>query len=371
MRGSIIKRGKSYSIIVELGRDGNGKRKQKWFSGYKTKKEAEKELNEILVKLEKGDYFESEKMALKDYLEYWLSTYAKVNLAPSTYKRYTEFSNTIKKHLGTIELNKLKPANIQNFYSNLIEEGKLSNSTILKIHRMLHLSLKHAVQWQMTSNNPSDAVQAPRADKVEMKIWSVEEANEFLQKIKGTTLYMPVLLALQTGMRQGEICALMWDNIDLKAKSISVVNSLQKIDGNLTLKKPKTKNSIRNIALMDTTSRELFIHKKKQNELKLYMGGEYINDNFVCSWEDGRPLDPMYIAKKFNKVVRDLGFKQIRFHDLRHTHATMLLQNGIHPKIVSERLGHSQIGITLDTYSHVLPNMQKEAVQRLDEMFAK
>lgn len=370
MRGHIRKRGSTYSIVVDIGRDENGKRKQKWYSGYKTKKEAEKALADIIAKIEKGEYFEPANMTVAEYLNYWLDTYPKNNVAPSTYRRYTEFAAHIKTHIGGIMMPKLKPAHIQSFYSSLLEKN-LSKSTVLKIHRMLHLALKHAVNWQIIISNPTDAVTPPRPDKVEMRVWDVETAKKFLDDIAETPIYIPVLLALQTGMRAGEICGLKWENIDLPRGFLMVKYALQRINGVLTLKEPKTAKSMRTIALMDYTVQALKEHKRKQNKTKLLMGSAYNDQDFVCAWDDGRPYDPHYLGQKFTKLIKLLGYPKIRFHDLRHTHATMLLQQGINPKIVSERLGHSQISVTLDTYSHVLPNIQKEAVSKIEELFAK
>lgn len=372
MRGHIRKRGAGYQIVVDVGRDPlTGKRKQKSVGGFKTKKEAEKALAEMIAKVEKGEYFEAEKISLKEFLDHWLETYAKVNVAPKTFTRYKEFCNTINNYIGHNMLNQIKPAHIQKFYSVLIDEGRLSNSTILKIHRMMHLALKHAVMWQMILNNPTEAVTAPRAEKTEMSVWDSDTANKFLNDIKATSIYIPTLLALTTGMRQGEICALKWENIHFSNGTISVINSLQRINGKLVIKPPKTDKSIRNISLMDFTIKELKEHRKKQLEYKLLLGENYHDENFVCAWGDGRPMDPHYVSSKFAKLVKKLNYPKIRFHDLRHTHATMLLQQGVNPKIVQERLGHSQVTVTLDIYSHVLPNMQKEAVQKLESLFQK
>lgn len=372
MRGSIRKHGTGWQFTVNLGKDPlTGKRKQKSKGGFRTKKECEKAVNELVMQLEKGEFFEVEKMSLQEYLSYWLATYAKANVAPSTYIRYSFSAADIIGYLGNIEVSKLKPAHIQKLYADLSNYKKQSNSTLLKTHRMLHIALKHGVGWQILSTNPCDNVQPPRAEKTDMSIWTVAEANKFLETIKDEIIFMPVTIALQTGMREGEICALKWDNINLSSATLSVKYTLQKINKILILKNPKTKKSIRTLALMKTTIEELKHHKKNQLQNILALGENYNDDNYVCCWEDGRPIDPMYISKRFNKLVRDYKLPIIRFHDLRHTHATLLLQQGVNPKIVSERLGHSTISITLDTYSHVLPNMQKEAVLKLDELFAK
>lgn len=378
MRGHIRKRGVGYQITIEMERDPiTKKRKQKSVSGFKTKKEAEIALADLITQVEKGEYFETENMCLKEYLDHWLETYVKVSVSLSTQIRYKEFCVTISKHIGKVSLKQLKPNVIQNFYSNLIDEGRLAKSTILKMHRMLHLALKHAVGWQMINNNPAVNVTAPKPEHVEMKVWDADTVKLFLEKIKNDAIYIPVLIAVTTGMRQGEICALKWDNINFKTESISVKHTLQKYKKEFILNQPKTKKSIRTIDMMALTIKELKEHRKNQLEMIMLFRHEYNDENYVCAWNDGRPYDPHYVSKKFADTVDDIymnenkkiKFPKIRFHDLRHTHATLMLQQGINPKIVSERLGHSQIGITLDTYSHVLPNMQKEAVEKLNAVF--
>lgn len=384
MRGHIRKHGAGYQYTVDLDPDPvTGYRRQKSKGGFKTLRLAEKEMNQLIAQIERGDYFEVCEMSINDYLEYWLKTYAKLKTAASTYKRYKEFTNTAIKYIGKIKMSQLKPMHLQKFYSDLINEGKLSNSTILKIHRMLHLAFKNAVGWEMLKSNPADAVQAPRAEIIEMHVWDADTVNEFLETIKDKKLYIPVLLALQTGMREGEICALRWKDVDFKNGSIHVTKNMQCLNGEIILKDPKTKKSKRNIALMKSTIDILKNHKSKQvlsiNE----------DDNFVCCHEDGRPFRTVYVSREFAKLLKrlnieyqeqkkkagykvkdtDVKFPVIRFHDLRHTHATLMLQAGINPKIVSERLGHANISITLDTYSHVLPDMQREAVEKLDDLF--
>jgi integrase len=351
-----------------MGKDPlTNKRLRKSKSGFRTKKECEAALAEIITKLDKGEYFEASDMNLKEYLIYWLDIY-KSKIAPSTLQRYQEYSNYAIKHIGNIKLEKLKPINLQKLYVKL--EETLTSGTVLKVHRMLHLALKHAVNWQMINSNPADAVTAPKANKTEMKVWSPEISAKFMNGIRGTTAFLPVMLALTTGMRRGEISALKWSNVNFKDGFISITHNMQRVDGNhYELKPPKTDKSARTIAMMDITIKELKEHRKKQLEIKLLMGYEYKDENFVCAWEDGRPYTPHYISDIFRKYVLKLDFPKIRFHDLRHTHATMLLSKGVHPKVVSERLGHSTINITLDTYSHVLPNMQKEAVKKLNVLF--
>ncbi|KMT21566.1 phage integrase family [Clostridium cylindrosporum DSM 605] len=238
---------------------------------------------------------------------------------------------------------------------------------------MLSMALKHAVGWQMLNYNPASAVKPPRPEHIEMNIWDSDTINEVLKELKesNSNLYIPILIGVTTGMRQGEIAALRWRNIDFTNGFISVTHNFQKIDNsnNYALTSPKTNKSNRSIAMMDLTIKELKAHKKKQNELIMLNRDFYNNQDFVCAFEDGSPFKPVYIGELFRKFIRRSNYPKIRFHDLRHSHATLLLKQGVNPKIVSERLGHANISITLDTYSHVLPNMQKEAISKLNEMF--
>ncbi|MDD7793656.1 site-specific integrase [Clostridium sp. 'White wine YQ'] len=368
MKGSIFKKNNAWNYRVDIGIDPQtGQRKRKSKGGFRTKAEAQAALAEILNKVNSGTFIEETKMTVDKYLDYWIEAYCIGNLAPSTLKRYNELCNTIKKHLGKANLATLQPIEIQSFYNRLLDEGDLSAATILKVHRVFHTAYKHAYAWRLTSTIPTTAATPPRPVKSEFSVWDSEEATLFLDKIKEHNIYIAILLALQTGMRLGEILALKWDNVNILGKTLTVRNSLSLIKKEIIIKKPKTASSVRTIALMDTTVNELKKVRKKQLELKLSKGLEY---EYVCLWDDdARHMLPDYVSKTFQKLIKKYNFKRIRFHDLRHTHATLLLQQGVHPKIVSERLGHSNISMTLDIYSHVLPNMQLEAVKKLENIF--
>lgn len=367
MRGSIRKRGSAWEYTINLEPDPiTGKRKRKSKGGFRTKKDCEAAMNKILVKVENGDYFKASDMNIREFLDHWISIY-KSNIAASTYQRYKEFNKNITSEIGGLKLSKLKPIHIQNMYKNL--EDNLSSGTVLKIHRMFHLALKHAVNWQMINNNPTNYVTAPKRNKFEVKVWDADTANSFLENIYGTNLYIPVMLALTTGMREGEIAALKWNNINFKEHFISVTHNFQRVGNNYELKPPKTAKSKRNISMLDLTFKSLKTYRKSQIKNMLKSKTTYSDEGFVCAWDDGRPYRPHYIADMFRSSVKNLGYPVIRFHDLRHTHATILLSKGVNPKIVSERLGHSTVSITLDIYSHVLPNIQKEAVEKLNSIF--
>lgn len=388
MQGRITKEITGWKYVVDIGRDPKtGKRQRKSRSGFRTKKECDIALNELLMALQQNTFIEQNKMSLADYLTYWLENYVALNVAQTTLIRYKLSCKDIKYYIGKIELCQLKPLHIQKLYAELVKKGQ-SNSTILKTHRTLHLALKHAIGWQMINSNPTDLVKAPRPIKNEMKVWSIETAKEFLTDIREETIYIPVMMALQTGMREGEICALRWSDINFVNSQLSVKNTIQRINREFILKNPKTKKSRRNISLAASTIKELKIWQLKQLENKLLFGKDYIKNDFVCTWQNGSVIDPHFVCKKFPDVIdkynniyieknikenildTELKYSIIRFHDMRHTHATILLQQGVNPKIVSERLGHSTIAITLDTYSHVLPNMQKEVAEQLNTVFS-
>lgn len=374
LRGHIRRRGATYSIIVDIGSDEDGKRKQKWYSGYKTKKDAEKALNNILVRLENGQFFTTEKMFLHQYLSMWLEDYAQLSLA---YKTFTSYKDNIEKyinpHIGNISLQKLKPLHIQSFYKKCLADLSLSGTSTLYLHRILHVALKQAVKWQLLNTNPTDSVEPPKKGKEEMIVLDSSQVKNLLKRLEGTTLYMPVLLAVTTGARRAELCAARWSKIDFESKTLYIDSQLQKNKNNdLELMPTKTKSSKRTIELLSYTIPILKEHLEKQIHNKETLGEDYIDGDFVLCKIDGNPYDPDYITRNFarymTKLSKELSIPKIRFHDLRHTHATLLLKQGVHIKVVSERLGHASVSITLDTYSHVLPNMQKEAAKKLNDL---
>lgn len=363
MKGTVRKKGSTWNYLVYIGTDEKGKRKYKRKRGFKTKKECEAALAELITQLEKGILVVNDKMNVKEYIEYWLETYPKNNCQPATYKRYQEFSSDIINYLGMNKLSKLNPLLIQKFYEDLLNERKLSNNTVIKIHRMFHMSLKHAQKWQLINTNPCELVTPPKATKEEMKYWQPDEISFYLEKIKGHRLYNPTLLAAHTGLRVGELCALKWDDVDLINDTIKVNKSMQRINGTLQLKEPKTKNSSRIVTLLSNTTKFLKDLKREHMERKLEYG---IEMEYILCWEDGRPMDPHYISQNFPKMLKEYNLPQIRFHDLRHTHATLLLKLGTNAKVISERLGHSTVSFTLDTYSHVSTDMQKNEVSKAE-----
>jgi len=214
----------------------------------------------------------------------------------------------------------------------------------------------------------AEAVTPPKTRKVEMQTWDNEQVKVFLNVSKDSPYYPIYLTAINTGMRRGEVLGLRWQDIDFDNNIVYVRQSLQEVKNvGLTFKEPKSGKS-RSITITPSLVKELKKIYKQQLENKLSFGQEYHDLDLVFSQINGKPIQPTEMARNYRKMVDKSGLPYIRFHDLRHTHATLLLQKGVHPKVVSERLGHSTIGITMDTYTHVLPNMQKEAAHLLEQL---
>ncbi|MFT9497209.1 tyrosine-type recombinase/integrase [Anaerosolibacter sp.] len=362
MRGSIVKRGNKYAIVVYMGLDEHGKKKQKWFSGYDKKQQAEKDLPRKLLEVEQGYYFGTGEMYLKDVVEEWKS-YAKKNLALQTFSRYDAILRlSIIPKLGHMKVSKIKTLHLQKYVNDLEDEGK-SYGTINNHYFCLKSILEQAVRWQLIPNNPILGIIKPKKDHKPFKVWDVDTVKKFLSLIEDKPYYIAYLIALTTGMRQGEICALKWDDYNENEGTFTVSHSMQR---NMELKEPKTGKK-RKIALMAETKKALKRQKIRQKELKLLLQDEYQDSGYICTNPWGGPYNPKTLLATFKYIVDHSGLPLIRFHDLRHTFATIALKNNINPKIVSEILGHSKIQMTLDLYSHVLPDMQKEAANLLEK----
>jgi integrase len=315
------------------------------------------------------------KLAVGEYLQRWLEDYAKGNTAPRTYERYEQI---VRQHLipalGAIPLARLRPQHIQACYSEARQAGRidgkdggLSAQTVLHHHRVLREALHHAVRWQLLARNPADAVEAPRPPRHEMRVLTPDGVQRLLAACEDSELYAIVFVAVATGLREGEILALRWSDVDLHGSSAHVTRTLQYVSGRgLLFREPKTSRSRRRVSLSRETVAVLSEHRRRQLERRLALGPGYEDQNLVFVGSAGKPIPPYSVSQRFATLVKAAGIGPLRFHDLRHTSATLMLSAGVHPKIVSERLGHSGVAITLDTYSHVLPGLQEEAANLLD-----
>jgi integrase len=363
MKGHVRKRGSKWCFVVDVGKDEKGKRIRKWFSGYSTKKEAEKALAQKLTEINSGTYVEPSKEKFETFIISWLED-KKINIRPSTYGTYKWL---VTKHivpgLGKYELLKLSPLHLQKFYRDLKNaENPLSDEIIAKIHTIISAALNKAFQWGLVPKNVAKLVDKPRFSKREMSIWEEEHIIKFLQVAREDRLFIAFFLAITTGMRRGEILGLRWKDVDLEKGVLAVRQTLS--NSGDSFQETKTKSAQRTIALPDQTILELKKHKRKVASEKLYAGPSYVDNDLVVCTSIGTKVLPQNLIRTWYRLIEKAGVPKIRFHDLRHTHATLMLKQGVHPKIVSERLGHANIRITLDTYSHALPNLQEEAAKQ-------
>ncbi|MFP5224479.1 MAG: tyrosine recombinase XerC [Actinomycetota bacterium] len=339
-----------------------------------SKKDAQKALTKLLADIDRGVVVvDPTNLTVEQFMHQWID-HMRHRIRPTTFDRYEGVTrNHIIPSLGKTKLAKLKPMQIQSFEARLLESGRikglggLSARTVLHIHRVFSEALGQAVRWQLLAVNPALAVQPPRAKRPELTIPDAETVERIVETAKGTSIYVAVLLAAATGMRRGEILGLHWSEVDLQQGVVRVVTTYQRSRRGLEFADPKTQRARRTIALPPFAVEVLRRHQRDQTARKLAAGRAWHDSNLVTELGDGRPLDPSEFTRKFADLAKIAGAPGVRLHDMRHAFATMLLNSGVHPKIASEALGHSTVGITLDTYSHVLPNMQGVAAAAIQE----
>lgn len=369
MRGHITKRGKdSYSIVISLGKDpATGKYRYQWVSVKGTKKDAEKRLSELLHQLDTGTFVNPGRTTLAEYLQRWLQEYTKPNLSPRGFERYESITRVhLIPRLGNIPLVQLTSEQLQKHYTLKLNEG-LSPRSIRYHHVVLHKALETAMKWGLLARNVSDGVDVPRARQAEMRTWDEYEVTRFLEAARDSRYYALFHTALFTGMRRSELLALQWRDIDFH--QISVNRSLHQLrDGSYVFTQPKSVKSRRTIALSPSSVLTLSEHKEDQKGIRAMLGLPLRDDDLVFATHDGKPLRPNTVSRAWAALAAHAGLKIIRLHDARHTHASLMLKQGVHPKIVQERLGHSSIQVTLDTYSHVAPGLQEAAAESFDRL---
>ena len=375
MRGSIVKKGKKYCIVIYMGRDKNGKKKQKWYSGFNTKKEAERELMKLLNDIENNNYMDITKMKVRDYLLEWHNTYVAANLKETTIEGYKmHIERYINSRIGDIELQKLKPFHIQSMYTDLLNNGRfgkdggLSNRTVLQTHRILRKALSYAYKMQIINKNVADLVQPPKKKTYQAKFLTESEIPSFINAFKDTELYLPVVLAIGLGLRRGEILGLRWQDVDFEHSLISIKQSLLRVKKTNIFSTPKTDSSRRTIVASENIMKLLRITQTEINKNKEFFDDAYSSYDLVVCRVDGSPITPNALTPRFNSLLHKKNLPILRFHDLRHTNATLMLKNNIPAKIASQRLGHSSIAITLDLYSHVVNEMQEEAAKKINKV---
>jgi len=380
MRGHIQRRGKkSWRLKYDIGaRDPvTGRRQVRQVTVRGTRKDAEGELTRLLNTISEGVYVDPSKLTVAEYLDQWLAN-VKANVAPKTYERWEEIC---KKHLavalGAHQIKALSPLAIQSYYVAALASGRRSGKgglaprTVKHHHRVLFQALRQAVRWRIIARNPAADVDAPKTERPEISVLDNNEVPVLLAATKSTRLHVPVILALNTGMRRGEVLGVRWSDIDLDGASLTVNQSLEQTKAGLRFKSPKSRSGRRRIALSPLTVDTLRRHKIAQAKERLQLGLGKNDAGLVFTTFDGETVKPSTFTKEFARIVKRAGLAGGSFHSLRHTHLTQLLRDGVNPKVVSERAGHAGVAITLDIYGHVLPGDQENAALKVDAAWGK
>jgi integrase len=375
MKGHVRERGKGHwYAVIDLPDPATGKRKRKWHSlpGCTGKRQAQIECARIVSDMKGGTYVEPSKITVGEFLDRWLN-HIKSQVTPKSYERYSGLVNqNIKPAIGALLLAKLRSVHISAAYTAALEsgrrdgkEGGLSPRTVGHMHRVLKQALSQAVKWELLVRNPADAVDPPKVEWKPVSTYDLPQLAEIIELLSGKPVFMPVLLAALCGLRRGEICALRWHQVDLDAAQLSIVESLEQTKAGLRFKSPKSGKG-RTVALSETMVTELRSHRTQRVQDFLKLGKRLADDDFVVGHPDGTLMPPIHISQQWGYAIAKTKLARLRFHDLRHAHATHMLAAGVHPKVASERLGHSRVGITLDLYSHVIPGMQEDAARTVD-----
>jgi integrase len=346
-------------------------RRRETKAGFATQKECQAAMNKLLVAVGEQSYTVPTKASVKEYLtKEWLPA-VKAAIRPSTYNSYVQHVEChIAPHIGSVKLAKLTGSQVNALYAKLAETGRkdgkrgLSPMTIHHVHSCLHKACRDAVRWGHISRNPLDAADPPRKKgdgTREMQTWTKEQLKAFLASVADERLSPLWHTIAMTGMRRGEALGLRWSDVDLENGRLSVRRALVPTNREVVVSEPKTVKGRRVIALDPTTVEALKAQAARQLDEQNDWGEAWIDSGLVFTQENGAALDPESVTRYFRRAVKLSLLPSIRLHDLRHTHATLALQAGIHPKVVSERLGHATVSITLDTYSHAIPAMQEEA----------
>jgi integrase len=376
MKGHLRERSPGHwAIVIDVRDPQTGKRKRRWHSFTGTKREAQVECARLLTEIKNGTAVEPSRLTVEQFLDRWLE-FIEPQVAPRTHERYGEIAHTyLAPALGTTLLTKLHAMAIGAAYAAMLSGGSrrgtggISARSVHHCHRILSQALQQAVRWRMLSRNPCNDVDPPRVERRSLKVWDIATMAAALEYARPLRIFMPMLLAGMLGLRRGEIAALRWRHVDLDRAQVSVVESFEQTRLGVRLKAPKSGRG-RKVALPIRVVAELRAWRIKQAQDLLRLGIRLTDDCFVCAGEDGQPIQPQSLTHAWHRFLARTELPRLRFHDLRHSHATHMLASGVHPKVASERLGHATVGLTLDTYSHVIPGMQEDAVARIDAAFA-
>lgn len=385
MRGHIHKRehkgknGKTvrWYVVVDVGRDEAGRRQQKWHGGFKTRREAEQALTELVRSVEQQTYVAPKRMTLTEFVRTeWLPT-MRTQVKASTWDSYQRnLEHHVLPTLGGRVMQQITAGHLNALYRTLLAEGSrtreggLSAKTVRYIHTTISKILGDAVDLGMVARNVAATARPPKlraAGPHQIRFWTPEELSAFLHSVRDDHLYALWHLAAMTGMRRGELLGLRWQDIDERGQRLSVRQTVISVAYEIQISTPKT-HTARVVDLDPGTLKVLSTHRRTQQVERAAVGDTYEDHDLVFCKDDGRPLHPDILRQTWEWRVKKSKLRRIRFHDLRHTHATIGLRAGVPVKVMSERLGHSTPAFTLQQYAHVIPGMQAEAAGAIADL---
>jgi integrase len=373
MRGHLLERSPGHWAIILDQRDpATGKRKRKWHSFEGTKKKAQEECARLITEMKSGTYVEPSKVTLLQFFERWLR-HIKPNVSPRTHERYEQIAlKNIGPLLGARILSKLAPIDISEAYATALESGRrdgkggLSPRTVNHMHRVLYSALNQAERWKLIVRNPAALLEKrdrPKIERKSVKTIGAPATAAVLDAARERRLFIPLVLGTFCGLRRGEITALRWKSVDMDNAQLAVIASTEQTDAGAIREKEAKSGRARTIALPSLAVEELRRWRLAQAEELLRLGVRADDGWHVVTQCDGSPLQPRSLTHVVSAFLKEWG---VTLHGLRHSHASHMLASNVHPKIVQERLGHSSIAITMDIYSHLMPNMQEGAASAVD-----
>ena len=365
--GSIYKRKDGrWNSVVNLGYQ-NGKLRRKYLYG-NTRSEVAEKLAAELHNVQQGISVVPERQTVRQFLERWLTDCVKPSVRPATFISYDQQVRVhIAPQLGHIQLTKLSPQQIQSYMNDRLKT-ELSAKTVKYHLSVLRMALGQALKWNLVARNVAMLVDPPRVGKYEVQVITPEQARIFLQAIQGDRLEALLTVALSLGLRRGAALGLRWADIDFQNRTLRVNQSLQRLEGKLRVTELKTNSSRRILDLPEMLINKLREHRTRQLEEKMLAGPHWQETGLVFTSRVGTPVDPRHVKRRLDPLLEKAELPHFRVHDLRHFCASLLLAQGVPLKVVSDILGHSQIGITADLYTHVLPSVRKEAINLMDSI---
>lgn len=361
-----------YQITIEGDRDPEtGKRNRSYKTVKGTKKEAKAEMRRLISEVEHGKSLKQSSMTVKEWIAKWMELYITPYIEETTRVGYkTKLKCYIHPMLGDIKIKSLRAEHIQRMVNDMLAKG-LSPKNIRDTYNIVNASMKKAVALKEILYNPCEGVELPKQKKYRAKVYDTKTIHEILDIAKGSDIYLAILILTTVGLRRGELLALRWENIDFDKQIIKVRENMVRGEDGFILKAPKTEAGIRDIHIGKDLVEILKEAHTQYKVDRMRYGLGFQDLGFVIRQEDGSPLHPDSMTRKWIRFIKANDLPQIRLHDLRHSNATALIRAGVSPKVVSERLGHADVSITLSTYTHVLPDMDAAAADKLDEILLK